>query len=70
MSGTSSRRQCLLRDGDPVSRYRFIEAEKAHHAVARRCRVMRTELVLEALEMSVVHRSPDPGLIHHSDRGT
>jgi hypothetical protein len=30
----------------------------------------RTELVPEALEMSVVHRNPDPGLIHHSDRGT
>lgn len=31
---------------------------------------LRTELVLEALEMAVVHRNPDPGLIHHSDRGT
>ncbi len=31
---------------------------------------MRTELPLEALTMAVEHRKPQPGLIHHSDRGS
>lgn len=31
---------------------------------------MRTELILEALEMAVTHRQPGPGLIVHSDRGS
>ena len=31
---------------------------------------MRTELVVEALEMAVWQRKPDPGLIHHSDQGS
>jgi len=31
---------------------------------------MRTELVLEALEMAVRDRRPPPGLLHHSDRGS
>jgi len=31
---------------------------------------MRTELVLEALEMAVCRRQPARGLIHHSDRGS
>jgi putative transposase len=30
---------------------------------------LRTELVLEALQMAVRARRPRPGLIHHSDRG-
>jgi putative transposase len=30
---------------------------------------LRTELVLEALEMALWHRRPAPGLVHHSDRG-
>ena len=30
---------------------------------------MRTELVSDALSMAIVHRSPSPGLLHHSDRG-
>jgi putative transposase len=30
---------------------------------------VRTELVSDALSMAVVHRSPDEGLLHHSDRG-
>lgn len=31
---------------------------------------MRTDLVLDALEMALQTRRPDPGLIHHSDRGS
>jgi transposase InsO family protein len=30
---------------------------------------LRTELVSDALSMAVVHRDPDEGLLHHSDRG-
>lgn len=30
---------------------------------------LRTELVTDALEMAIAHRSPGHGLIHHSDRG-
>jgi putative transposase len=31
---------------------------------------MRSELVLDALEMALARRCPDPGLIHHSDQGS
>ncbi len=31
---------------------------------------MRTELVADALQMAVVRRRPEPGLIHHSDQGS
>jgi putative transposase len=31
---------------------------------------LRTELVLDALEMAVWNRRPKPGLIHHADHGT
>ena len=31
---------------------------------------MRTELILEALDMAIETRRPDPGVIHHSDQGT
>lgn len=31
---------------------------------------MRAELVIDALEMAVARRRPDPGLIHHSDQGS
>lgn len=31
---------------------------------------MRTELVLDALKMAVGERRPDPGLVHHTDRGS
>jgi putative transposase len=30
---------------------------------------MRAELCLDALDMAVLHRRPDAGLLHHSDRG-
>src|SRR5205823_4820948 len=30
---------------------------------------MRTELVTDALQMALTGRRPQPGLIHHSDRG-
>ena len=30
---------------------------------------MDSKLVLEALEMAVGRRRPEPGLVHHSDRG-
>ena len=30
---------------------------------------MRSELVLDALQMALARRCPDPGLIHHSDQG-
>jgi putative transposase len=30
---------------------------------------LRTELVLDALNMAVAHRRPDPGVVHHSDHG-
>lgn len=30
---------------------------------------LRTELVLDALEMAIWNRRPGPGLIHHSDQG-
>jgi len=31
---------------------------------------MRTELVTAALDMAIARRGPDPGLVHHSDRGS
>lgn len=31
---------------------------------------MRTELTLTALDMAIVQQQPDPGLMHHSDRGS
>ena len=31
---------------------------------------LRAELVVDALEMAVARRRPDPGLVHHSDRGS
>lgn len=31
---------------------------------------LRTELVLEAVNMAIYNRRPSPGLIHHSDRGS
>jgi putative transposase len=31
---------------------------------------LRTELVLDALNMAIYNRRPQPGLIHHSDRGS
>jgi putative transposase len=31
---------------------------------------MRTELVVDALEMAVARRRPAPGLVHHSDQGS
>jgi putative transposase len=31
---------------------------------------MRQELVIDALQMAVSRRRPDPGLIHHSDQGS
>lgn len=31
---------------------------------------MRTELPLDALRMAILAREPEPGLVHHSDRGS
>jgi putative transposase len=31
---------------------------------------LRTELVLDALDLAIGRRRPSPGLVHHSDRGT
>jgi len=31
---------------------------------------LRTELVVDALEMALCRRKPDAGLIHHTDRGS
>jgi putative transposase len=31
---------------------------------------LRTELVLDALNMAIYNRRPAPGLVHHSDRGS
>ena len=36
---------------------------------ALRNRITR-ELAVEALTMALAHRQPDPGLVHHSDRGS
>jgi putative transposase len=33
-------------------------------------RTLETKLALEALEMAIASRHPQPGLVHHSDRGT
>lgn len=30
---------------------------------------LRTELVVDALQMAIARRNPSPGLVHHSDRG-
>ena len=30
---------------------------------------LKSQLAIEALEMAIVRRKPDPGLLHHSDRG-
>jgi transposase InsO family protein len=32
--------------------------------------LLRTELILDALDMAISRRRPTVGLIHHSDRGT
>ena len=31
---------------------------------------LRTDLVLDAVNMAIYNRRPEPGLIHHSDRGS
>jgi len=31
---------------------------------------LRAELVVDALEMALTRRQPDPGLVHHSDQGS
>jgi len=31
---------------------------------------MRTELVEQALDMALIQQRPQPGLLHHSDRGS
>lgn len=31
---------------------------------------LRTELILDALDMAITRRRPSTGLVHHSDRGT
>jgi putative transposase len=31
---------------------------------------MRTDLIIDALRMAIIHRNPPPGVIFHSDRGT
>ena len=31
---------------------------------------LRTELILNAIDMAITRRQPDAGLVHHSDRGT
>jgi transposase InsO family protein len=31
---------------------------------------LRSEIVLDALNMAIYTRRPQPGLIHHSDRGS
>jgi putative transposase len=31
---------------------------------------MRAELVVDALQMALARRRPQPGLIHHSDQGS
>ena len=31
---------------------------------------LKTELVLDAVNMAIYNRRPEPGLIHHSDRGS
>ena len=31
---------------------------------------MKTSLIIDALEMAITTRNPNPGLIFHSDRGT
>jgi putative transposase len=31
---------------------------------------LRAELVVDALQMAVAHRRPDPGVVHHSDQGS
>ena len=33
-------------------------------------RTLATSLPLRALEKAILHRRPQPGLVHHSDRGT
>jgi putative transposase len=30
---------------------------------------MRTDLIIDALRMAIIHRNPPPGVIFHSDRG-
>jgi transposase InsO family protein len=30
---------------------------------------LRTELVLDALDMAITQRNPAPGLVHHTDHG-
>lgn len=31
---------------------------------------LKTEIVLDAIHMAIYNRRPQPGLIHHSDRGS
>jgi putative transposase len=31
---------------------------------------LRSELVIDALQMAITRRKPDPGVIHHSDQGS
>jgi putative transposase len=46
---------------DACSRRRVVGWSMATH--------LRTELVVDALQMAIARRKPAPGLVHHSDRG-
>jgi transposase len=56
----------ILRIGEFVLSHRRGEGTLAPLAVASH---LRTELVVDALEMALWRRKPAAGLVHHSDRG-
>src|SRR5207302_8233792 len=64
----------FLRQGDPVSRYRFIEVEKVNHAVRTLCRVLQVSRTayyqwsLEPLSPALAPTSSSPSASPPSTR--
>src|ERR671912_626100 len=58
------------RTGRPSCAERFAASARALSSGWSMANNLRTELVLDAVNMAIYTRRPSPGLIHHSDRGS